>query len=191
MGAMVKLDRQAAGKPVDRWQAGWPVASRLTGGSGSSPSMRDCRGKRVAMRFKFRENDRGREDRLTRPPLPPNRACGSPAHGSPVGGSPQCGLARPPPGASHGKRPENSEEDARSARPPSLGSPSCQHTRRTHRGFRPAPQTCRSLGFPSCLARRADTRAGLLSRDKPFTRPPSCGPSLHRNYPASSLLWPL
>jgi len=30
----------------------------------------------------------------TRPLLPPNRACGSPAHGPPVGGSPQSGLKR-------------------------------------------------------------------------------------------------
>ena len=29
---------------------------------------------------------------MSRSPLPPNRACGSPAHGSPVGGSPQRGL---------------------------------------------------------------------------------------------------
>ena len=32
-------------------------------------------------------HDRGRESRLSsRPPLPPNRTCGSPASGSPVGG---------------------------------------------------------------------------------------------------------
>ena len=30
--------------------------------------------------------DRGRKDRLSRSPLPPNRTCGSPAYGSPVGG---------------------------------------------------------------------------------------------------------
>jgi len=33
------------------------------------------------------KKDRGREVRLSRTPLPPNRACGSPAHGSPVSGS--------------------------------------------------------------------------------------------------------
>src|ERR1700712_3257701 len=37
--------------------------------------------------LKARAPYRGREDRLSsRPPLPPNRTCGSPASGSPVGG---------------------------------------------------------------------------------------------------------
>ena len=40
------------------------------------------------------ENDRGREVRLSRTPLPPNRACGSPAHGSPVSGCPVIGIER-------------------------------------------------------------------------------------------------
>ena len=133
-------------------------------------------------------DDRGREDRLTRSPLPPNRACGSPAHGSPVGGSPLNGLARPPSVEPHGKLPESSEEDARSSHPPSLGSPSCQHTIRTHRRFRPAVPRQAS---PGCLARRTDTCPGLDSHDTPVTYPPSCGPSLHGHYPASSLLWPL
>ena len=38
--------------------------------------------------------DRGREVRLSRTPLPPNRACGSPAHGSPVSGCPVIGIER-------------------------------------------------------------------------------------------------
>jgi hypothetical protein len=133
-------------------------------------------------------SDRGREDRLARSPLPPNRACGSPAHGSPVGGSPLNGLARPPSGEPHGKLPECSEEDARSSHPPSLGSPSCQHTSRTHRRFCPAVLRQAS---PGCLARRTGTGPGLDSHDTPVTHPPSCSPSLHRSYPASSLLWPL
>ena len=58
--------------------------------------------------------NRGREGRLnTRPPLLPNRACGSPAHGSPVGGSPPSGLTRPLSGELRGKLPESSEEDAK------------------------------------------------------------------------------
>jgi hypothetical protein len=38
--------------------------------------------------------DRGREVRLSRTPLPQNRACGSPAHGSPVSGRPVSGIER-------------------------------------------------------------------------------------------------
>ena len=38
--------------------------------------------------------DRGREVRLSRTPLPQNRACGSPAHGSPVSGHPRIGIER-------------------------------------------------------------------------------------------------
>ena len=38
--------------------------------------------------------DRGREVRLSRTPLPPNRACGFPAHGSPVNGCPMIGVER-------------------------------------------------------------------------------------------------
>ncbi len=136
--------------------------------------------------------DRGRKDRLdTRSLPPPNRACGSPAHGSPVGGSPLSGLARLFPGEPYGELPESSEENARSSRPPSLGSPSCQHTIRTHRRFRLTPATCRSLASRPCLVRQADTRAGLLSYGTSFTRPPSCGLSLHGHYPASSLIWTL
>ena len=40
----------------------------------------------VDLLLDFRPQDRGREDRLSRSPLPPNRTCGSPAYGSPVGG---------------------------------------------------------------------------------------------------------
>ena len=44
-----------------------------------------------------------------RPPLPPNRACGSPAHGSPVGGF-SSRLARLSSGFDHGEKPFRSEE---------------------------------------------------------------------------------
>ena len=136
--------------------------------------------------------DRGRKGRLSSRSLPPPpRACGSPAHGSPVGASPLDGLARPPSGERHGKLSESSEEDAGSSRPPSLGSPTCQHTIRTHRKFRPTPATCRSSASRPCLVRQADTRAGLLSCGTSFTHPPTCGPSLHGHYPASWPLWPL
>lgn len=45
----------------------------------------------------------------SRPPRPPNRACGSPAHGSPVGGF-SSRLARLSSGFDHGEKPSRSEE---------------------------------------------------------------------------------
>ena len=59
--------------------------------------------------------DRGREDRLSRSPLPPNRAGGSPAHGSPVGGSPHHGLTDRDVGCLHAEQPLRGKESVRPA----------------------------------------------------------------------------
>lgn len=61
-------------------------------------------------------SDRGRKNRLSRFPLPPNRTGGSPASGSPVGGV-RIGTGRWPLGLRSGEHPKDHEEAATSSRP--------------------------------------------------------------------------
>ncbi|MEM6471443.1 MAG: hypothetical protein AAF802_17910, partial [Planctomycetota bacterium] len=56
---------------------------------GRSVSFRNMGEETRTQMFGMAGSDRGREVRFCRTPLPPNRACGSPAHGSPVSRSPR------------------------------------------------------------------------------------------------------
>ena len=73
----------------------------------------------------------------TQGPLPPNRACGSPAHGSPVSGVTCKRTGRPP----HGLPPARTADARQRRHSASFHSlfESRQHTRRPHRRCSPSP----------------------------------------------------
>ena len=117
---------------------------------------------------------RGRKDRLDSRSLPPpNRACGSPAHGSPVGGSPRRGLTDRRVGRGKGEQPTVSKESIHLppftpvSRVVNMRSVQTEDSTHAHRA-----RTSPTCVFPI----RRDTCAGIVSIGSSFTHPPSCAP---------------
>jgi len=109
--------------------------------------------------------DRGRKSRLSSRPLPPpNRACGSPAHGSLVGGSPLGGLTGQRIGCREGEQPV-------------LGK-GRQHALRPYRRLGPCPT---GTNLPGGISLCRHWRRLLLPRHG-LAHPPSCAPWLHAHY---------
>ena len=130
-------------------------------------------------------NDRGRKNRFCSRPLPPpNRACSSPAHGSPVSGSPPRGLTDQ--ASSSCRDPLALSKEDISYLPP-FALTRTVNKRSGRMGASVNRAEARTWTSPDCVA-LSGTRSGSICANLSFTLPPSCPPSLPRNYPDSSLL---
>src|SRR5882672_9107065 len=121
-------------------------------------------------------------------PLPPNRTCEFPAYGSPVGGFTHEGTDRP----GHGRPASCRAQTLQSRHSPPLTPSSravsiraVQTVGSVHDQSRARPAV---LGSSPARLALSGTPAGVFPSCSDKTSPPSCTPSLHRRYPASSLL---
>ncbi len=160
------------------WARWWPTKLAYTQYSTLTARQKSERSECMTIKGNLFQNSIGVE-KGSRPPLPPNRACGSPAHGSPVSGS-HIGVGSPVVGVCFSEKPQLSEFCIwpisglllpLTPLPSAANMRSAQMVRSTHSHPVGADSACIALAGTSTVSL-------MLSLLPSFPHPFSCLPSL-------------